>query len=357
MSDLDQRLAELRAATAPIAAPPRLKARLVEMAVEGRVPLTQASRRLAEQRAAKTLPDKARLLWRRTPDWGRRAGLVAAASLAIVVFGKTAWTFTHPDDGPAFLSSDESKTVFEVTATPSKECFGLGPGTTHTTADKAQFAFNFPVTARKAIATLSFTAGSVAKGEVVDIAVGAVHQAFVLRSFGDDLQAQEVRLQPKYLKPNDRNLVVFDNLKNPPGQEQWVICNVAVKVEQLPDGTQADLKDQARIEIANADRFYNDRLIDAGNLFASWKAYKKAGLFLEAMDEKIDEYDVVRQKVRDSRRELDEQCAKLMLKGAAFEKQGKVMDAVGQYKYGRRFFPEKDHPCFGQIQARLAELE
>ncbi len=357
MSDLDQRLAELRTATAHLAAPPRLKARLVEMAVEGRTPLTQASRRLAERRAAKSLVEKAQLVWRRLPEQGRRVAGALAASLVIVLFGNAAWTFTHPDDGAVFLSNDESKSVFEVTATPSKDCFGLGPGTTHTTSDKAQFAFSFPVTAKKAIATLSFTAGSVAKGEEVDISVGAVHQAFVQRSFGDELQAQEVRLQSKYLKPNDRNLIVFDNLKNPPGQEQWVICNMAVKVEQLPDGSLADLKDQARIEIANADRLYADRLIDAGNLFASWKAYKKAGLFLEAMDEKIDEYDVVKQKVRDGRRELDEQCAKLMLKGAAFEKQNKIMDAIAQYKYGRRFFPEKDHPCFGQIQARLADLE
>src|SRR5262249_6414965 len=128
-----------------------------------------------------------------------------------------------------WVTTDESTSVFEISGAPTKDCYGIGPNVNHQTADKAQFSFNFPVTAKKAIATLHFTAGSVAKSEEVDISVSAVHQAFINRSFGDDQRAQDVSLAPKYLKPNDKNLVVFDNLKNPPGQEPWVICGVAVE--------------------------------------------------------------------------------------------------------------------------------
>ena len=80
-------------------------------------------------------------------------------------------------------------------------------------------------------------------------------------------------------------------------------------------------------------------------------------LYLEAMETRIDEYDVVKQKIRDTEREMDEECSKIMLNGAAAEKQNKIAEAIGQYKHGLQFFPEKDHPCYGSIRARLGELE
>lgn len=357
MRDLDRRLAELRDATQDIAATPQLKERLMSVATKAGPRLAPASRRLADQRAAKGVWAQLQLKWARLPDRAQSAGLLAVAFLGIATFGKLTWMITHPESGPSWAQFDQSKTVFELTGVPTKDCFGIGPGVTHTTSDKAQFEFNFPVTAKKALATLRFTAGSVAKGEEVDISVGAVHQGFVNRSFGDDQRGQEVPLSAKYLKPNDKNHVVFDNLKNPPGQEQWVICNVAVEVQQLPAGTESELREQARADILNGDRFYQDRLIAAVNRYNAWKSYRRALLYLEAMDIRIDEYDVVKQKIRDTERELDAECATIMLNGAAAEKQNKIGEAIGQYKHGLQFFPEKDHACFGQIRGRLDSLE
>jgi hypothetical protein len=357
MTDLDHHLAALREATDDASASNELKGRLLDLALQSAP--SRASQRLADRRAAKTLWSRVKLRWSEVPQGGRQLAIVmvllmlvpagARMVIAIATIGKAG--------GALAAFADDSKTVFEVESGPTKDCFGLGSGVTHTTADKAQFSFNFPVTAKKAIATLRFTAGQVAKSEEVDISVGAVHQGFVNRSFGDDQRAQEVPLASKYLKPNDKNNIVFDNLKNPPGQETWVICNVAVEVQQLPAGTESELREYARADILNGDRFYQDRLIAAPNRYNAWRSYKRALLYLEAMESRIDEYDVVKQKIRDTEREMDEDCSKIMLNGAAAEKQNKITDAISQYKHGLQFFPERDFACYATIHSRLDELQ
>jgi hypothetical protein len=241
---------------------------------------------------------------------------------------------------------------------PSKDCWGLSNQATHPTPDKAQFSFNFPVTAKKAIATLHFAAGNIGKPEIVDITVNAVHQGFANRSsFGDDLHNQDVVLTPKHLKANEKNLLVFDNIKNPPGQESWVVCKVWVEVQQLPSGSAAELRENAKANLDVGDRKYDDRKVGARNLFDAWLSYKKAKLFLEAMEEKPDDYEIVKAKIRDCDRELDEQCSKWLLKGQAMEQTGKTSDAISNYKNGQLFFPEKDHPCYQQLRERLTAIE
>jgi hypothetical protein len=105
------------------------------------------------------------------------------------------------------------------------------------------------------------------------------------------------------------------------------------------------------------DRKYDDRKVGARNLFDAWLSYKKAKLFLEAMEEKPDDYEIVKAKIRDCDRELDEQCSKWLLKGQAMEQTGKTSDAISNYKNGQLFFPEKDHPCYQQLRERLTAIE
>ena len=61
--------------------------------------------------------------------------------------------------------------------------------------------------------------------------------------------------------------------------------------------------------------------------------------------------------IGDSQRDLDEQCAKTLLRGQGLEQAGKTSEAIQAYKEGQRFFPDKQHECFQQLKDRLNNLE
>jgi hypothetical protein len=260
-------------------------------------------------------------------------------------------TRPYPGDG-----DEESRTVFPLRETPSGDCWGWSDQAAHVTPDKAQFSFFFPVTGRKAMATLHFAGGNVGKPEIVDITVNAVHQGFVNRSsFGDELHNQNLVLSTTHLKANEKNLLVFDNIKNPPGQEPWVVCNVWVEVEQLPSDCEAGLRAQGKeaLELAENQATRSDLRSE----FDAWLLYKKARLFFEAMEHRPDDYEIVKAKIRDSEAELDKRCQRSLLKGQAMEQTGKTADAIANYKLGQLSFPGNEHPCAEQLRVRIAAIE
>jgi hypothetical protein len=296
--------------------------------------------------------------WRLTAPFvvGFLFAFVSTLSLRLIERSFVASNSTRADEGDPAL--------FLLSKEPSGDCWGLSKQASHATPDKAQLMFNFPVTGKKALATLHFTAGEIGGPELVDITVNAVHQGFAKPAgaavkhdvFEDGLVEQSIVLTQKHLRKNEKNLLVFDHIKNPPGHEPWVICHVWVEVEQLPEGPEAQLRQMAEEYLNRGDATY-DRYQEARSMFDAWMAYKQARRFLEAMDEKVDDSDIVKVKIRASERELDEQCSKFLLKGQAMEQAGKRADAIANYKNGLLFFPEKEHPCFTQLRDRLAALE
>lgn len=321
------------------------------------VPQKSASERARERRAANTPIARFKLWWSGASK-GARAGVGLGG---LVVVGGLIFAVARGmgGGGPAITGiGDDSKKLFDIGSEPTDDTWGYGmDGVRNQTQDKAQFEFLFPVTAKKAIATLHFSSAGVQKAEWVDVAVNTIHVGFVEPTFGDNVKDQEINIPTKYLQPNKKNRVVFDHLRNPPGHEPWMIAKVWVEVQQLPEDTAEHLKARAQEAITNGDRAWEYRQVGADNTFKAWKAYKQARLYLEALDEHIDELDVVRQKIKDATRELDAICAKYMLKGQAAEKQGKEGEAINIYKGALSFFPEKDHSCYQQLHEKLQNLE
>jgi len=320
-------------------------------------PQKSASERARQRRAANTPLARVKLWWAEAPKKQRMiAGGGGGAGLLVVLL-LLASAMSH-GGAAAVLTGDESKVTFPIGPEPSTDTWGTGmDGVGHETVDKAQFEFIFPVTAKKAVATLHFESAGVQRPETVDVAVNTIHVGFLEPSFGDNPKAQEISIPPKYLHPNEKNRVVFDNLKNPPGQEPWYLGQVWIEVHQLPEDTPENLKRRAQAAISVGDRAWDARKIGADNTFKAWKAYEQAQLYLEAVDEKVDELDVVRQKIRDAQRELDSLCSAQMLKGIAAEKQNHADDAIAIYKNALLYFPEKDHSCFKQLHDKLNNLE
>ncbi|MBS2030887.1 MAG: FHA domain-containing protein [Deltaproteobacteria bacterium] len=321
-------------------------------------PPKSASERARERRAANTPLAKFQLFWANASK-GVRAGVVGGMGVVVLGLIFVIVRAATGGGGPSVLAGDESKNVFDIgPEANANDAWGVGvDGISHITADKAQFQFTFPVTAKKATATIHFTTSGIPKPEQVDVAANTVHIGFVQPSFGDQQKEQEIPIPTKYLKPNEKNKVVFDHLKNPPGQEPWFLTKVWVEVQQLPEDTPQNLMRRAREQIVVGDRAWEFRQVGADNTYRAWKAYQEAKLYLEALDQKVDELDVVRQKIKDAKNELDAICSKQMLKGVSAEQQGHADVAIQIYKGALSFFPEKDHPCFQQLHEKLNSLE
>ena len=317
-----------------------------------------ASERARERRAANTPLAKFQLFWANASK-GKRIGVAGGGGVFVLAIVFMIVRAATGGSGPSVLAGDESKNVFDIGPEPdANNAYGVGmDGITHITADKAQFQFVFPVTAKKATATIHFTTSGIQKPEQVDVAANTVHIGFVQPSFGDQQKEQEIPIPTKYLKPNEKNRVVFDHLKNPPGQEPWFLTKVWVEVQQLPEDRPENLMRRAREQIVVGDRAWEFRQVGAYNTYRAWKAYQQAKLYLEALDQKVDELDVVRQKIKDAKTELDAICSKQMLKGVSAEQQGHADVAIQIYKGALAFFPEKDHYCYQQLHEKLNSLE
>ena len=148
---------------------------------------------------------------------------------------------------------------------PTKDCYGLGPGRYHH-GTSARQGSSSPSTSRSPRRRPSppskFTVRQRGQGR------GGRHLrgrgAPGLRAtarLATTSRAQDVALSPKYLKPNDKNNIVFDNLKNPARPRAVGHLQGRGRRAAAPRGSESELKEQAPADILNGDRFYQDRLI------------------------------------------------------------------------------------------------
>jgi len=69
------------------------------------------------------------------------------------------------------------------------------------------------------------------------------------------------------LKPRDENLIVFDNVRNPPGNEDWKIWNLWVEIIPVPEMSADEARRRAQVEIDRATKDWEHREVGAPNLF------------------------------------------------------------------------------------------
>lgn len=301
----------------------------------------------------------------------KRAGAAGAAQLfwidasvpkRIAVVGATAIfsLFTLALVLQAVLPQETKRKApeaMELTDEPTDQIYGVGENVTWERPDQKEFDFQVksPV---DVMVVLHYQCGDLSENEL-SVSINGVDMGFAPPdTMAVNERSVELLIPSKHIKRNGVNTVVFDNSKNPPEKDPWRIWNLWVEVTVLPEKDVNGLKADANEKYRRGEQKWEQRDIGSANRWEAYKAFREAWLTFEAIDpeERGPVYQLSRDKMNEARRELDNQCNKLLLQARGEFKMGKIEDASKTLDWVEKFFPTKAHPCQYRALAERAEL-
>lgn len=233
----------------------------------------------------------------------------------------------------------------ELSREPVTDSFGLGPEVIWNRPDMKVFSFQFNAPVR-AVVLIHYQAKDVSQGEVIVTVNGADVGMVPPDTLNAADRAHEIIVPPQLLKKGEVNQVIFDNTKNPPGQDPWKVWNVWIETSLLPEIPPEQLLREAKLSFERATKAFENKDIGAANRYEAWREYRNSWLMLEAHPEpKPELYLLARDKVKESQQELDRTCSKLLLEVQLainhrdWATARSTLDHVGSY------FPNTDQPC------------
>jgi len=350
-------LAEMPAVPVPVPAPAPAKAPARAPAQQDTPTTTEpsllaADRARLRRQAQETLGGQLLLWWKELSPRGKSlAGVLTG--LAVVGIALVLVSVLRPVR-PTARPKGPEPTVLGITPLP--DAFGLGEGVTWKRVDLKAFDFEF-ISPTRAVVVLHYQAHNISSEEV-SISLNGVEQGWVPADTATSAERElELILALKLLKRSERNQLVFDNVRNPPGQDDWRIANVYVEVIPVPELPVAELLFLARKQATAGERFYKQKDVGSENLFKAWKSFRSAWLTLEALEQKPDLYNDVRFSVQQTGAELDQQCRKLMLD---FQRSLQFRDgdkAVATVQEVMRRFPTTEHRCHNLAIEKATQYE
>ncbi len=239
-----------------------------------------------------------------------------------------------------------------------RDSFGTGEGVEWQRPDMKVFQFSI-TSPTKVVAVLHYMARDISKEEV-SINANGTDLGFVPPDTIDVKSRElEVVLPPTVVKLHEPNNLIFDSLRNPPGDDPWRVWNIWLELLPVPDMGPEETARAAKEDIATAEKAYEMRDIGAENLFRAWKSFREAWLLLESLPDKPqDLYTQARTRMREVRPELDKQCNGLLVEyeKAMNAKPQQRHKAIGLLKDVERFFPTREHPCYGFSKELLQDM-
>jgi hypothetical protein len=271
-------------------------------------------------------------------------GLVSALGLMGVVYwmvlGSEAQVARGPE--PATLSSRFIE-----------DSFGLGEGVTWENPDQKVFEWEYTA-ATRTLAIIHFQAQGISEGEVLVTVNGVDVGKVPADTLASQDRVLEVMVPAQLLKKGEMNRIVFDNTKNPPGEDSWRVWNLWLEKVMLPEIPPEQLVEEARKAYSRGRKNMEMAAVGARNRYESWKSFREAWLMLEAHpDPKPDLYFESRERVKEAQKELDRVCARLMLEVEGYANQNNWQAASGTLDHIREYFPDD----FNQPCARMAEAK
>ena len=160
------------------------------------------------------------------------------------------------------------------------------------------------------------------------------------------------------LKKGETNRITFDNTKNPPGEDPWRIWNIRLEKVPLPEIPPEQLLEESRKVYQRGKKYMENADVGARNRYEAWKSFREAWLLLEAHPEpRPDLYYEARERVKESQKELDRVCAKLMLEVEGYVNKNSWPEAVATLDHAREYFPDEfDQACAIKAENKRAEL-
>lgn len=292
----------------------------------------------------------AKLFWADASQ-GVRTGIIGGGvAMVLALFGVLYWLVLSGEDGQP-VGEEPSM----LTGQPIRDSFGLGPGVTWDRPDMKVFEWEYTA-ATRAVVILHYQAQSISKDEVV-VSVNGVDVGKVPP---DTLASQdrsiELMIPAQHLKKGEPNRIIFDNVKNPPGEDPWVIWNIWVERALLPDLLPEELVREATEYHKRGLKHFQTPDIGARNRYEAWKSFRVSWLMLEAHPEpKPDLYYDAQERMKAAQQELDRTCSKLLLEVEGYYNQGNYKSASATLDHVKEYFPEFDQPCATRADAKRAE--
>lgn len=236
--------------------------------------------------------------------------------------------------------------------------FGLGDGVTFERADMKIFQFN-AASATRIVGVLHYQARDISKDEVA-VSINGFDLGFVPPDTLDTQNRElELVLPALQVKKGENNQIVFDNTRNPPGEETWRIWNLWLELIAIPDMSQEETINAVKEDIERSEKFYEQRDIGPENLFKAWKGYRDAWLRMESMASRPEElYIVARSQQREMAQLLERRCNLMLL-----EFQKAMSAKKPDRRKGRevvedmlRYFPTREHRCHGLARDLMEDL-
>ena len=292
LSRSEPRAAPARTAPAPAA---------VARASSGADGLSAADKARRRRELSETLGGQLRLWWLELP----RGGKIALLTVALLFLGGMAAALAVVFR-PNLESLSKGPEPMTLGLQPVPDSFGLGEGVMWEQPDMKVFDFEF-VSPTRAVAVLRYQSSGISKDEV-SLSVNATPLGTVPpdTTTSSEREIQQI-LSPSVLKRNERNQLVFDNIRNPPGRDSWRVWNLRLEIIPVPDLRPEELLEMARDHVAKARSFYERKDIGAENLSLAWENYRSAWITLEALDEKPELYEDVRHMMGQVAVDLDQQ--------------------------------------------------
>ncbi|NOJ78841.1 FHA domain-containing protein [Myxococcus xanthus] len=332
----------------PSSSPPPARARPAPSASGGGG--LSAAERARIRRESPGVVSSAKLFWADASQ-GVRTGIIGGGvAMVLALFGVLYWLVLSGEDGQP-VGEEPSM----LTGQPIRDSFGLGPGVTWDRPDMKVFEWEYTA-ATRAVVILHYQAQGISKDEVV-VSVNGVDVGKVPP---DTLASQdrsiELMIPAQHLKKGEPNRIIFDNVKNPPGEDPWVIWNIWVERALLPDLLPEELVREATEYHKRGLKHFQTPDIGARNRYEAWKSFRVSWLMLEAHPEpKPDLYYDAQERMKAAQQELDRTCSKLLLEVEGYYNQGNYKSASATLDHVKEYFPEFDQPCATRADAKRAE--
>lgn len=288
--------------------------------------------------------------------WGEldprvRLGIMGFLFTAAALTGFGLWRVFRPEPGRAL---PEEPTVL----TPRPIAFSFGYGD----ADYEHVDFKelkFEVKAATPAAVMVHYRAQEIGHEEVSVSVNGHEAGFVAADVGTPERELETLLSQFDLQRDATNVVLFDNVKNPPGRERWQVSHLWMELIPVPEATPEQALAAAREAQARAQLLEKQRAAGDDTLFKLWRTYRQGWIALLALREEDRTwlFKDLKRRAEAARAELDVQCGTLMLEA---KKQIELKNPEGAKELLEgvsRWFPTRDHPCPALAEEKLREYD
>lgn len=272
-------------------------------------------------------------------------GLVLAVLISL-------WLVFRPPPGPELPPEPAT-----LTARPIPYAFGYGDGVDYEHIDFKELRFD--VKSPTAAAVMVHYRAEGIGHEEVSVTVNGTEAGFVAADTGMPDRELETLLSQFALKRDEPNVLVFDNVKNPPGKERWRISELWMELIPVPEVTPEQAQAMAKELHQRAQMLEKQRAAGDDTLFLLWRTYRQGWISLLSLREERRGwlYTDMKRRADAARVELDVQCGTIMLDA---KKQMELKNPEGAKEILEgvsRYFPTRDHPCPALADEKLREYD